>query len=251
MFFNVALLIGLGILCLIGTVLALIFGVIALANNTSTKFVWLTVFLCSLIGMIICIVMGVRSVVHAVEGFTESTLGQFDIYRDSLNGHLEVTTSAKHEISPTSAQIKVLKSYLSPAILNNEPEEFYTYSGFKNYNRYPLRYPFSIHCMNTKDNGELYNEVNVNRFNENDNGEVFTGISNIYKMAFDKNYLLIEELVNSTRTDKTINHYILFNFETEKKEEAPSLSKLLQLAKEKGYTGPHILMTLEQYHQLF
>ena len=124
-------------------------------------------------------------------------------------------------------------------------------SGFKNYNRYPLRYPFSIHYMDTKDNGELYNEVNVNRFDENDNGEVFTGISHISKIAFDKNYLLMEELVNSTRTEKTINHYILFNFETEKKEEIPNLQKLLQRAKEEGYTGPDSLMTLQQYQRLF
>ncbi len=251
MFFNIALLIGLGVICLIGTVLALIFGVIALANNKPAKFLWLTVFLCSLVGLIICIFMVVRKAVHAVEDFTKNSIGQFDNYTDSLSGHIEVNANDKHEISPTSTQVKVLKSYLSANILNNEPEEFYTYSGFKDYYRYPLRYPFSIHCMETKDSGELYNEVNVNRFDENDNGEVFTGISNISKIAFDKNYLLIEELVSSTRTDKTINHYFLFNFETEKKEEATSLSKLLQLAKEKGYTGPDSLMTLEQYHQLF
>ena len=174
MFFNVALLIGLGVVCLIKTVVALIFGVIELANKRPSKFIWLTIFLCSLIGMIICIVMVVRKAVHAVENFTENSIGQFENYTDSLPGHLEVNVNGKHEISPTSSQIKVLKSYLSSNILNNEPEEFYTYSGFKDYYRYPLRYPFSIHCINSKENGELYNEVTVNRFDENDNGETFS-----------------------------------------------------------------------------
>lgn len=248
---NTALLIGLGVVCLIMTVIALIFGVIALANNKSAKFLWLTVFLTSLIGLIICIFIVVRKAVHAVEDFAENTAQQFDSYSGSMAGDLESTSVNTHEINPTSPQIKILKSYLPANILNNEPEAFYTYSGFKDYYRFPLRYPFSIHSMYSKTNGELYNEVNVIRFDENDNGEIFFGINNINKIAFDKNYLLIEQEVTSTRTDKVILHYQLFNFETEKKEEFPNFQKLLQAAKEKGYNGPDSLMTLVQYHQLF
>jgi hypothetical protein len=248
---NTALLIGLGALCLIMTVVALIFGVVALANNKPAKFLWLTVFLTSLIGLVVCIFIVVRKAVHAVENFAENTAEQFDTYADGMNDGLKSSSMDKHEINPSSAQIKVLKSYLPATILNNEPEEFYTYAGFKDYYRFPLRYPFSIHCMYSKTDGELYNEVNVTRFDENDNGEIYSGLSNIHKIAFDKSFLLIEQEVSSTRTDKMINHYILFNFETEKKEEAPSLSKLFQSAKEKGYTGPDTLMTLAQYHQLF
>jgi hypothetical protein len=62
---------------------------------------------------------------------------------------------------------------------------------------------------------------------------------------------LIEQAVTSTRTDKIIYHYILYNLDTEKKEEAPSLTKLIQLAKEKGYSGADTLMTMEQYSRLF
>jgi len=249
--FNTALLIGLGVVCLIMTVLALIFGVIALANNKPAKFLWLTVFLSSLVGLIICIFIVVRKAVHAVEDFAENTAEQFDTYTDSLSGHLKTSSVDRHEINPSSPQIKVLKSYLPANILNNEPETFYTYSGFKDYYRFPLRYPFSIHCMDTKDNGELYNEVNVMRFDENDNGEIFSGLSKISKIAFDKNFLLIEQEVSSTRTDKIIHHYILFNFETEKKEEFSTLQKLVQAANQKGYNGPDKLMTLEQYYLLF
>ena len=39
--------------------------------------------------------------------------------------------------------------------------------------------------------------------------------------------------------------------DSEKKEETASLTKLMQLAKQKGYNGPDTLMTLEQYHSLF
>ncbi|MES2565324.1 MAG: hypothetical protein V4565_00560 [Bacteroidota bacterium] len=248
---NIALLIGTGIICLITTIITLVFGVIALANNKPGKFLWLSVFLTSLIVLITCIFIGVRKAAHTVQEFAENTTGQFEQYADSLSGSQANSNVEKHEISPSSAQIKTLKSYLSPNIINNEPEEFYSYAGFNDYYRYPIRYPFSIHCMDSKGYGELYNEVDVSRFDENDNGEIFSGISDINKIAFDKNYLLIEQALSSTRTDKLINHYILFNFETEKKEEVPSLQKLLQLAKSKGYTGCDSLMTLEQYYNLF
>jgi len=248
MFLTAALLIGLGIICLILTVISLIFGIISFANNKSNKFIWLIVFLCSIIGLLACIFTGVRKTVNAVEDLAENTLGQFENLSDSLNSFQSLD---QHITSSSSIHVSLLKSYLPSETAGNEPEEFYTYLGFKDYYRYPLRYPFSIHCMYTKDNGELYNEINVGRFDENDNGELFSGIDHINKIAFDKNYLLIEQAITSTRTDKIINHYLLFNLDTEKKEEVASFSKLIQLAKQKGYAGADTLMTLEQYQKLF
>jgi hypothetical protein len=246
MFFTAALLIGLGIICLILTAISLIFGIIAFANNKSNKFIWMTVFLCSIIGLLICIFTFVRKTVNAVENFTENAVGQLENMTDSLANYQSVDM---HQASSTSENIKLLKSYLTSA--GSEPEEFYTYLGFQDYYRYPLRYPFSIHSMYGHLDGELYNEINVTRFDENDNGEIYSGISSINKIAFDKTYVLMEQAVKSTRTDKIIYHYVLFDFNTEKKEEAPSLNKLLDLAKGKGYAGPDTLMTLEQYYLLF
>jgi hypothetical protein len=248
MFLKAALIIILAVLCLILAVVALIFGVIAFANNKQNKFIWLTTFLCSIVGMVICIVVFVEKVVHKVQDFTENTIGQFQNFGDSLS-HVESVDT--HQANHNSSQIKLLKSYLPQSASGNEPEEFYTYLGFKDYYRYPLCYPYSIHCMYDQSNGELYNESNVNRFDENDNGEMYAGLSEINKIAFDQNYLLIEQAVSSTRTDKIINHYVLFDLATEKKEETTSLTKLIQLAKSKGYTGPATLMTMEEYGRLF
>ena len=248
MFVKAALLIIVGILCLIMTVIALILGVIAFANNKQNKYIWLTTFLCSVIGLVLSIFMFVRKAVNTVQNFTENTIGQIENFGDSLSKIESIDT---HQANTSSSQITLLKSYLPANANGNEPEQFYTYLGFKDYYRYPLRYPYSIHCMFTQDNGELYNESNVSRFDENDNGEIFAGLNNINKIAFDKSYLLVEQAITSTRTDKIINHYILYSLDTEKKEETTSFTKLMQLAKEKGYTGPDTLMTLEQYHRLF
>ena len=65
--------------------------------------------------------------------------------------------------------------------------------------------------------------MNVERFDENDNGELFSGIDHISKIAFDNKYLLIEQSLSISRTDKIIYHYLLlYNFDTEKKEEVQS-----------------------------
>ncbi len=248
MFFKAALLIGLGIICLIMTVISLIFGIIAFANNKQGKYIWLTTFLCSFIGLLICVTTFIKKATNAVQNFTENAASQFENFGDSLSTIESIDT---HQANGVSTQITLLKSYLPSTIAGNEPEQFYTYLGFKDYYRYPLRYPYSIHCMYTKDNGELYNESNVGRFDENDNGEIYAGLSNINKIAFDKSYLLVEQAISSTRTDKIINHYILFSLDTEKKEETTSFTKLIQLAKEKGYTGPDTLMTLERYGRLY
>jgi glucan phosphoethanolaminetransferase (alkaline phosphatase superfamily) len=248
MFLTAVLLIGLGIICLILTVIALIFGVIAFANSKPNKFIWLTVFLCSIIGLLICIFTFVRKTVNAVENLTENAIGQFESFGDSLS---KLESVDQHQANSNSAQIQLLKSYLDPAVLNNEPEEFYSYLGFKDYYRYPLRYPFSIHSNFEQTNGELYNEKNVSRFDENDNGEIYIDIDNINKIAFDKNYLLIEQTTTSTRTDKIIYHYILFDFNKEIQVEAKSLQNLVKLAKQKGYSGTDTLITLRQYNALF
>lgn len=247
MFYTITLLIGIGIVCLISTVIALIFGVMAFANNKTTKFIWLGFFLLSLIGLIICVVITVQKTVNAVSNFTHNTISQFENFSDSLSNYQSTDV---HQANSSSQQIQLLKSYLPADLVNNKPEQFYTYLGFKDYYRYPLIYPFSIHS-NNKENGELYNELNVTRFDENDNEEIYLGIDQIHKIAFDKNYLLIEQEINSTRTDKLIYHYILYDFKTDKKEEFSTKSKLLELAKQKGYGGSDTLMTLEHYHSLF
>ena len=149
----------------------------------------------------------------------------------------------------SSKQIKLLKTYYPDSA--SVPEQFYYYLGFENYYRFPLRYPYSIHCSPFKDAGELYNELQVKRFDENDNGEIQTSINKIDRLAFDKKYLLIDQKISSTRSPDFIHHYILFSFDTEKTQEAETEKELVKLAKQKGYKGSEQLMTIEEYDALF
>lgn len=240
------LLIGLGILCFLGVLLCLVFTVITFANNKPTKWGWLTgIFLC-LVGLSVCIFIFVRKTVNKVKDFTHNSLEQFENYADGLEHSADSLQYRKAH----GLQVQLLKSYADSTI-KIAPDDFYSYFGFNDYYRFPLRFPYSIHCNYYKGNGELYNEIDVMHFDENDNGEVFTGLDNITRLAFDKNWLLLEQSKTSTRSDKLINHYFLFDFATEKQIEVHTEKDLFKLAKEKGYTGSDSLMTIEAYDKLF
>lgn len=242
---NAVLIVLLGILCLLGTIVAVIFTIISFSNNKPGKYAWLTGFLLCLLGMILCIFTFVRKVVHKVENFTSNLnehLSSFNNYADTAAYSLENgLQSNKH--------IALLKNYYpdSAAV----PDQFYYYLGFETYYRLPLRYPYSIHCTLFKENGDLFNESKVNRFDENDNGEIKIPIGNIDRLAFDKNYLLIDRKITSTRSADFIHHYVLFSFDTQETTEVLSEKELLKLAKEKGYTGSKVLMDLNEYDKLF
>lgn len=239
------LLIGLGVLCFLGVLLCLAFTVISFSNNKPSKWGWLTGIFLSLIGLAVCIFIFVRKTVDKVKDFTHNSLEQFENYAEGL----EHAADSLQYRRAKGHQVQLLKSYTDST--RNAPEDFYTYFGFKDYYRFPLPYPYSIHCNYFKGNGELYNEANVMHFDENDNGEIYTGLDNITHLAFDKNWLLLEQSKTSTRTDKLITHYFLLEFSTEKQTEVHTKKDLLKLAKEKGYTGSDTLISIEDYDKLF
>lgn len=239
------LLIALGILCAIGIILSLVFTLITFANNKPSKWGWLTGVFISLAGLAICIFIFVRKVYTKVKDVTRNSLEQFENYANDIDRKAD----SLQYLKASGPQIQLLKSYSDST--KNVPDQFYSYFGYQDYYRFPLTYPYSIHCNYYKDNGELYNEVNVVHFDENDNGEIYSGLDNITRLAFDKNWLLIEQTKTSTRTDKLITHYFLFDFATEKQVEVHTEKQLFKLAKEKGYTGSEALMTIEDYDRLF
>lgn len=245
MVLTAAMIVILGILCLIGTVLCVIFAILGFANNRSGKFAWLTGFLVCLIGMVFCIYLFVSKAVNKVKHFTENLNEHMTDSLQSYSDSMAVSSQALQ----SNEQIQLLKSYYpdSAAV----PEQFYYYMGFESYYRFPLRYPYSIHCNLFKENGDLYDESKVVRFDENDNGEIKTSIDQIDRIALDKNYLLIDRKVSSTRSADPIHHYVLFHFDSGKSEEAASEKELIRLAKQKGYQGVEKLITINAYNDLF
>ena len=243
---NAVLLIVLGLTCFLGAIVAIIFTVISFANNKPGKFGWLTAIFVCIIGLLICIFTFVKKAVNKVEDFGHEISEQFE---SSMKNYSDSLAFSYSDSLKNNEQIALLKSYAKDSI--SVPDQFYYYLGFESYYRLPLRYPYSIHCNVFRDNGELYNEKHVKRFDENDNGEILTAIDKIDRIAFDNSFLLIDRKVASTRSADYIHHYLLFSFDTEQTEEANSEKELLKLAKEKGYKGKSTLVSLEKYSQLF
>lgn len=242
----------LGLFFLIGTIISIIFTIISFANAKQSKFIWLASLFICLICMALCIITFVRKAVNKVENFTEEVAENFQNMTDSLSTQLsDSLNSQQYQMLSNNEQIKSLKALDEKNNKLNVPEEFYTYLGFSNYYRYPLTYPYSIHCNLFKDDGELFNEVNVNRFDENDNGERTVGIENIKKIAFDNKWLLIEYMAELRETNKTEMRYVLFSFEDEKRFDCKSEKEMFKMAFQKGYTGDHSLTTIENYDALF
>lgn len=246
MFANAILLIILGIICLIGAVLCVVFTILGFANNRQGKFVWLTAFLICLFGMVFCIYLFVSKAVNKVQNFTENLNERMT---DSLQDYSDSLSYSGQEQLVNNQHIRLLKSYYPDSVA--VPDQFYYYLGFESYYRFPLRYPYSIHCNLFRENGELYNEAQVIRFDENDNGEVSTAIDQIDRIALDKQFLLIDRKVSSTRSADPIHHYILFHFDSGKSEEVLSEKELIRLAKQKGYKGSEKLITINEYNDLF
>lgn len=235
----------LAFVCLAGVIVGLVFMVIAFANNKPGKFGWLAGVLLAALGMAACIFFTVQKAVHKVEEISKEAAEGFENALDTLgsgeDNRAYVLTSNK--------QVELLKSY------SKEPvkDQFYTYFGFRDYYRFPLRYPYAIHCIDVRDNGYLYNERNVERFNESDNGEVDLNIPGIKRLAFDGRFLLLEQQ-NEIAGDNGHNNstlYQVFEFDKDTAYTAKNLKHLFILARQKGYSGPDTLMTIEQYNGLF
>lgn len=246
MFLKAGLLIILVFLCLVGVILTIVFTIIGFANSKPHKYSWLTAFFICLIGMIICIYLFINKAVNKIQSLTDEFGNQIE---QSMQGISDSLSHSNDALLQTNNHLQKLKSY--DADSNTVPNQFYTYLGFESYYRFPLRYPYSIHCSPFRDNGELYNEKNVIQFDINDNGESTTNILNISKLTLDKNYLLLEQSITSTRSNKIEKKYILFSFDTAQKEEAFSEKELFKLAKTKGFKGSNSLMTIEEYDLLF
>lgn len=236
-----------GLFCFIGTILSVIFTIISFANSKPSKYAWLIGFFVSLIGLILCIFLFVNKAVNKVQSLAENLETQMEETMQDFSDSLSKQMSNDIVIS-NNEHIKTLMSWNKDS-LTYVPNQFYSYLGFQNYYRFPLKYPYSIHCSPFKDNGEMYNEKQVERFDENDNGEINVNIANISKLALDQNYILMEQL--SIINNKAQKTYCLFNFNNEEQTIFTSTKELFKCARSKGYKGADTLMSIETYAKLF
>jgi hypothetical protein len=236
------------ILFLVATIVSMIFMIIGFGGRKPSAFGWMAGLLVSIAGIVICVYLLARKVVHKIQEVNTQLTSGMEGTLDSLSRGME---DSRTYVLENNKQVGLLKSYVKDTAIN---EQFYTYFGFRDYYRFPLRYPYAIHCIDLKDNGFLFNERAVKQFDLSDNGDTDLGIPGIKKLAFDNRFLLIEqqnELPGSGETTPDARKYLLFEFDTEASQPAKDLKQLLDLAHRKGYAGADTLMTIEAYDRLF
>lgn len=146
-----------------------------------------------------------------------------------------------------SKQIQYLKLIEPEEWKGQVPSQFYSYLGFQDYYRLPLRYPFSIHCIDRTENGSLYNEANVERFDTSDNGEKSVNIDGIIAFSFDARILLAKQLYDSeSQTEK----YIIYYFDSGNTEEFKTSDKMNIRARELNFNGNAKLVSCKDYFEL-
>jgi hypothetical protein len=143
--------------------------VITLAGKKSSRWVWVLAFCLSLSLLLYSIYRMTKGVKNTVSGISKNI-------EESLEKsfqHLDSSGKADYHglDNTTSFYIDSLKKVDFENGATNVPKTFYTYWGFRDYYRLPLTYPFSIHCIEELDNGQLFNEKWVTAFDRNDNGE--------------------------------------------------------------------------------
>jgi len=232
-------------------ILSFIFSIIFFINSKKGKFGWLGGFLFSLTGLIISVIILVNGLMHKASSLAKNMEQSFSYSSKNFFERIDTSGNKAHLISDSlsNKQIEYLKSLESEDNKKNVPQQFYHYLGFGDYYRLPLKYPFSLHCTDSLGNASLYNEIGVNRFDENDNGEKDCGIYNISEFVFDDNMLIAKRNYSEKGKQKTT--FIIYYFETEKSEEIENLQRLNLKIKNIMFSKPVEFINCRQYFELF
>jgi hypothetical protein len=237
MFFKFSLLFIVIILSGLFTVVALIFSVIYLAGKKNGSWSWLigfcisfSVLLYSLHAMTTGVQEAVTDVGRSIEKSIDQSLSQLD----------STDNNAYHKPTASNSLLDSLRLFSNTD--SEIPESFFSYFGFRDYYRLPLTYPFSIHCIDELDNGQLYNEKFVTEFDRNDNGETALNLSEIYAFLVDKNYLVAE--LKTAR-----NTFVIYYFSSDKQEVYQTKSQVLTRLKQLNFKGDENWKTCKIYFE--
>lgn len=146
-------------------------------------------------------------------------------------------------------QVERLKSYVPEATRATIQPGYYTYFGFRDWWRFPLVYPYSIHAIDVLDHGRLCDERRVTDYRDINNQELIeTGIDGITHLALDANLLLLR---TRDRGSSTLAAFVLFQFGTGEQTAFSTEAELFEKAGALGFEGEQELITLRQYDALF
>lgn len=224
--------------------------IISLVNSKRSGWVWLGLLFVALLGMLLAFRMTFQKVTTTVNNFTETFNNSLVEVTDSLVSKLDSLKTIIYQ-NNTNKQVIYLKKLSENLANSNTSDAFYGYYGFRDYYRYPLVYPYSLHCIDFIDDAALYDESNVTRFDENNNGELDCNFNGIKEFDFTKEYLVTRKLKDyNTRIKKEYTYHI-FNFRNKEVIQYNSLQEFKKGLKQLKITKEIEFFTLKTYSELF
>ncbi len=138
-----------------------------------------------------------------------------------------------------------LEEHLSPAVRKSVPEKFYSYSGFRDWWRLPLVFPYQLFCVDTLDEAMLeiigpdYDVENPNKSSES------TRYRHIQRLRTDNRLLILH--VQHER----VGTYFLLDYASGTSSSFGSEGKCWLAAQAAGYTGPTELLSIREMFDVY
>lgn len=227
------------------TVVSVVFTIISFAYSKRGKFGWLAGFISSLAVLLVTVFFITVHTKSKTEEFAD------DIKNAAYNNiisNIDTVSFKDYNFADSlnSPQIKWLKQIQPAEYTGKVHDQFYNYLGFRDYYRLPLRYPFSLHCVEAPEKGWLFNELNVTKFDESDNGEIDCKITDIESFVFDEKFLIGKS--SAINGDVKKEFYFIYHFSNGKTEKFNYSDEVKKRAREVGFRGELKLMSCREYY---
>lgn len=130
------------------------------------------------------------------------------------------------------------------------PDTYWTYFGFRDFYRFPLVYPYSLHCIDTTEYGILSDETGIENISANPNDSKSL-LSDIMSFSFDKNIMIGKRQSHSAFQPNEPEKYFIFHFATKNIEMFEDEESMRTKVKQLDFKGEQKLMTIQEYNKKF
>ena len=201
---------------------------------TRTRNLWLSLGILSMAGCMFAAVVTVQKIVHKVETVSNNVKEAFKQIPD-----------ARQNDSLRIEHINLLKSYCPEELKDKAPENFYTYKGFYDWYRIPLRYPYSLVSIDVLNFAFIQNELEVEDITQKPNTAISLNLKDIVLFDFDSHHLIAISEANFGASDP---EYYYLDFETGNILQLDTEEELIQLALKNNFEHEINLKTVRDYY---
>jgi hypothetical protein len=147
--------------------------------------------------------------------------------------------------------IAKLKGYVPANVLKTVDPEFYTYSGFRDWWRFPLVYPYSIQCIDSLSSGHLCQHDGKSKISDGHAESYVQGLGSLLAFNIDAHFLVghTDGEAEDPKTGAPVLRWILFDFTTGQIHSFKTKEELGAAAKVRGYSGDMEMPDIKSHYE--